>query len=226
MSIFFGLLSVFLLLGGCAQNSGQLQPVADKALPPVPQEELRQRCAAVYPQGKWQLVHAIEFSMADGRSSSVLGVTVLDGSSLSCALMTIEGFTLFQARLDKRLEVERAVPPFDKPGFARGLMEDVRALFLPPGGQVFYGRFANGAETCRWTEADGKVTDVQPLENGCYRVRTYDAEGRLTRTITARSCQMVNSILIPGELELTVPGPAGYTLKMTLVSADGLTMDM
>ncbi len=217
MSVFLGLLSVLLLFSGCAHNSGQLQPFADKTLRPVQQEELIQRCAAVYPQGKWQFVHAIEFSMADGRSSSVVGVTVVDGNKLNCALMTIEGFTLFEARLTERLEVDRAVPPFDNPAFATGLMEDVRALFVHPEvSEVHYGRLGDGAESCRMTGTDGEVTDVLPLENGCWQIRTYDA-GQLIRTIIARSCRSVDSTVIPAELELTVPGPAGYILKMTLI---------
>jgi len=217
MNVFLGLLSVLLLFSGCAHNSEQLQPFADKALRPVQQDELIQRCAAVYPQGKWQFVHTIEFFMADGRSSSVVGVTVVDGNKLNCALMTIEGFTLFEARLADRLEVDRAVPPFDNPAFATGLMEDVRALFVRPEvSEVHYGRLGDGAESCRMAGPDGEVTDILPLENGCWQIRTYDA-GQLIRTIIARSCRSVDSTVIPEELELTVPGPAGYILKMTLV---------
>lgn len=226
MNVFFGFLSLLLLLSSCALQPKQLEPFAGSALRPSQQTELIKKCAAVYPQGKYQFVHAIEFSMAGGGGSTVVGVTVVDSNSLSCALMTIEGFTLFQARLGKKLEVDRAVPPFDRPGFAQGLMADVRALFLRPSGQVFYGRLANGTRSCRWTTADGKVTDVQPLENGCYQIRTYDAAGLLTRTITTRSCRKTGSVMIPQELELTVPGTSGYTLKMTLISVDGLTADM
>ena len=216
-----------LLLSSCAlEQPGQLEPFVASPLRPPEQAELKRKCAAVYPQGKWQFVHTIEFRTADGRSSSVLGVTVVDGNSLSCALMTVEGFTLFEARLGDRLEVDRAVPPFDRPGFAEGLMEDVRALFIrPEGSAVRYGRLADGAESCRMTGPDGAVTDILPLENGCRQIKTYDSGGRLTRTITAHSCRKAGSITIPEALELTVPGPAGYTLKMTLLSVDGPTVD-
>lgn len=222
------LFSFLLLLSSCASDHpGLLEPFAADPLRPPEQTELIQKCAAVYPRGKRQFVHAIEFRTADGRSSSVLGVTVVDGNSLSCALMTVEGFILFQARLSDRFEVDRAVPPFDGPGFAQGLMEDVRALFLRPEvSGIRYGRLADGAESCRMTGQDGTVTDILPSSGGCWKMKTYDAGGRLTRTILARSCRKVNATLLPRELGLTVPGPAGYTLKMTLISADGPTVDM
>ena len=227
MKALLSLLSFLLLLCSCAsEHPGRLQPLAPDPMRPLEQAELKKKCAAVYLQGKWQFVHAIEFSMAGGGGSSVLGVTVVDGNSLSCALMTVEGFTLFEARLTDRLEVDRAVPPFDRPGFAEGLMEDVRALFVrPEGSGVRYGRLADGAESCRMTGPDGAVTDILPLENGCRQIKTYDAEGLLTRTITGRSCRKAGSTVIPEALELTVPGPAGYTLKMTLLSVDGPIVD-
>jgi len=211
------LLSFLLLLSSCAsKHPGLPEPFLDIPLA-VRATELKKKCAAVYPQGKWQFVHTIEFFMADGRSSSVIGVTVLDESSLSCALMTVEGFTLFEARLTDRLEVDRAVPPFDRPGFATGLMEDVRALFLHPEvSEVRCGRLDDDTKSCRMTGPDGEVTDILPLENGCWQIKTYNS-GQLIRTITARSCRSVDSTVIPAELELTVPGPAGYTLKMTLI---------
>ena len=222
MKCFFSFLPILLLLSSCAsQQSVRLEPLTGSLPLSVQEASLKEQCAAVYPRGRWQFVHAIEFRMADGRGSSVVGVTVVDGSTLSCALMTIEGFTLFQARLNDRLEIDRAVPPFDRPGFARGLMDDVRALFVRPRGDgVQYGRLAGTSETCRMTTEDGRVTDILPSEDGCWRIRTYDQKQTLTRTITARSCRMVDSTMIPGELELTVPGPAGYTLKMNLQTAD------
>jgi len=217
----FYLLPILLLLSSCAsQQPDHLKPFIGRLPLSVQEASLKEQCAAVYPRGRWQFVHTIEFRMADGRSSSVVGVTVVDGNTLSCALMTIEGFTLFQARLNDRLEIDRAVPPFDRPGFARGLMEDVRALFVrPPASEVSYGSLADTAQLCRMTTADGRITDILPLEDGCWRIRTYDRKQALTRTITARSCRLVDSTMIPDELKLTVPGPAGYILKMTLVTA-------
>ena len=72
--------------------------------------------------------------MADGPVSTVIGVTSLAGDEISCALMTVEGLTLFAAvfKTGAEPEVRRAVPPFDRPGFARGLMADVRTIFVQP----------------------------------------------------------------------------------------------
>jgi hypothetical protein len=178
-------------------------------------------CAAVFPQGKWQFVHSIEFTMADGSGSSMLGVTVLDADSLSCALMTTEGFTLFEARLTDTLQVLRAFPPFDKPEFAEGLMRDVQAIFIRPRGQNRqYGKLTDSTNCCRTTAIDSRLTtDVLFTENNCWQINTFDNQQKMMRSITARSCKEVESTVIPDRLELTVPGPAGYTLKMTLVDA-------
>ncbi len=209
------------LLTSCAAGTPRRLPkfVAESPLPL--HTEQNKACASVYPGGRWQFVHSVAFTMANGTGSKLIGVTVLDGNEIRCALMTIEGFTLFAARLTGRLEVLRAVPPFNKPGFAAGLMNDVRAIFVrPPGRKVLYGRLRGVPDCCRVIAADGRVTDIMPLANGCWRINTYSSNLIKTRNIVARSCRTVDATRIPGELELSVPGPTGYTLKMTLLSAE------
>ena len=161
--------------------------------------------------------------MADGSGSTVIGVTVLGEGKISSALTTIEGFTLFEALYQGELEVFRAVPPFDKAEFASGLMNDVRAIFLrPPGNEILYGYLADGSSCCRMAGVDGEITDVMTAASGCWRINTYNSDLAGTRTIIARSCNNVGLDRIPGELELTAPGPNGYTLKMVLLSAEKL----
>ncbi|GBE11968.1 hypothetical protein BMS3Bbin14_02201 [bacterium BMS3Bbin14] len=209
------------LLTSCAAEKPRQLPKFISEPPQSLHQEQRKVCESVYPEGRWQFVHSVEFTMADGAGSTVIGVTVLDGNEISCALMTIEGFTLFEARYTGRLKVIRAVPPFDKPAFAAGLMNDVRAIFVRPAGKdVRYGRLRENPHCCRIIAADGRVTDIMPSANGCWRINTYNNELIKTRTIVARSCRTADAYRIPGELELTVPGPAGYTLKMTLLSAE------
>lgn len=208
-------------LSSCAAETPQRLPKLVAESPLSLHTERKKACASVYPEGRWQFVHSVAFTMANGAGSTVVGVTVLDGNETRCALMTIEGFTLFAARYTDRLKVIRAVPPFDKPAFAAGLMNDVRAIFVRPSGkEVLYGHLREDPDCCRIIAADGRVTDIMPSANGCWRINTYSSKRIKTRTIVARSCRTVDATRIPGELELTVPGPAGYTLKMTLLSAE------
>ena len=229
-------LTAALLVTSCAGRKGQPLPnlLRTSGMP-----KIEQQCTALFVQGRWQLVHDIAFRMADGTTGNALGVLVLDGQEIQCALMTVEGLTLFEARSsdDDDLVVLRAVPPFDKREFAAGLMRDVRTLFQPPPGAVQYGTLADGSPVCR--SAYGQtVTDILPREDGCWRMHTYSEqtslrtdgclsvdhrrEQRRTRTINAQSCSPVASMIFPHSLELIAHGPAGYTLNLRLISAERL----
>ncbi len=182
-------------------------------------------CESVFPQGRWQFVHTIDFSMADGSGSTVIGVTSLAGDEITCALMTVEGFTLFEAvyRGKEGLEVRRAVPPFDKPAFAAGLMEDVRTLFRAPSpAKVQYGRAGGTIPICRYPGVEGRITDILPAMDGCWQIRTYGADLALSRSVVGHSCRKEGESLIPEYLELKGFGPTNYTLKMTLIHAENL----
>lgn len=214
----FLLLILLLGLTGCAAR----QP----SLPELTTDAREDRgCDSVFPQGRWEFVHTIEFSMADGSGATVLGVTTLAGDEIACALMTVEGFTLFEAvyRQGGGLEVRRAVPPFDKPVFAAGLMEDVRTIFRAPSpAKVQYGRVANTIPTCRYTGVEGRITDILLAMDGCWQIRTYGADQALSRSVAGRSCRKEGESLIPEYLELKGFGPTNYTLKMTLIHVENL----
>jgi len=208
-------------LAACTATGRNYLPELTAAANP----EGEQGCESVFPRGSWQFVHAIDFSMADGAGSTVIGVTSLDDESIACALTTVEGFTLFAAvyHQEKGLAVERAVPPFDKPAFAEGLMADVRTIFLaPPAAGIRYGHTADRLPTCRATWPDGRISDIQQRADGCWNILTYTPEQTLERSITAQSCRKTGDTLIPEYLELKGFGHNGYTLKMTLIHADNL----
>lgn len=179
-------------------------------------------CAALFPRGRWQLVHAIAFHLADGTSGNALGVLVLDGHHINCALMTVEGLTLFEARSTgpEHLEVVRALPPFANQDFAAGLMADLRTLFQPPPGSAEYGSLADGRPVCR-SRTGREATDILPQPDGCWQLHTY-SDQRRTRTVVASACEPTGSEILPRTLVLTAPGPAGYTLNLRLISAEPL----
>jgi len=210
-------LTALLLVTSCAGGQGKPLPNLVRTSGVT---QLEQQCTALFSQGRWQMVHSIAFRMADGTTGNALGVLVLDGQEIECALMTVEGLTLFAAHSsgEENLEVLRALPPFDNLEFASGLMRDVRTLFRPPPGAAQYGTLADGTPVCRSTE-DDKVTDILPQADGCWRMHTYSEQTR-TRTITAQSCRPVASAILPHALELIGSGPAGYTLNLRLISAE------
>ncbi len=184
--------------------------------------KVKAACEKVFPQGHWQFVHSIDFSLEGGAGTTVIGVTNLDGDEMSCALITVEGLTLFEATShgDRSFEVGRALPPFDRAGFARGLIDDIRTIFLPPEGRESVGSLKDGTAICRSFQPDGSVVDVQLVEDGCWQIRRYDAESTLERRIAARNCTQKVSGLIPDLIELTGYGRHGYSLKMTLIRAE------
>ena len=219
------LLGLLLILSGCAAH----QQVRLPELPGTAGDGRRiPACTAIFPQGKWEFVHSIEFTMQDGAGPPIIGVTTIDGNTIGCALITVEGLTLFDAVYTVKagkdsVEVRRAVPPFDKPDFARGMIGDIRAMFRPPtAGEVQTGLSAGGNSVCRYKEASGGVVDIELTADNCWQIKGYNAELLLQRTITSRLCRKKAFNLIPDYLDLETYGRNGYTLKMTLIRADSI----
>lgn len=213
------LLMVFLGLAACA---GQGLPRLPELAPGGDRDQER-RCAGIFPRGDWQLTHSIEFSLRGGHGSTVIGVTRLSGEEIGCALMTVEGFTLFAAlyRPEEGIVVERAVPPFDAPSFAGGLLADVRLIFTAPeAAGLSTGTLPDGTPVCRYDGAGGGTLDLLAGTGGCWQLKSYDQEGLLARAVTARSCRPIGGAMIPASLELQRFGPAGYTLRMNLLAAE------
>jgi len=168
-----------------------------------------------------------------------LGVLIFDDHSLSCALMTVEGLTLFEARSSGTAESEvlRALPPFDNPEFARGLLRDVRTLMQPPPGLSHYGTLFDGTQVCRY-DVGQTITDILPQADGCWQLFTYEEqnilrtdgcqpaeprrEHRQTRAVAARSCERIGEANLPRRLDLRGFVPSAYTLHLRLLSAEPL----
>jgi hypothetical protein len=218
----FCLLFILLFIAACAADP-------QSRLPEMTAAEDRQGedvCMDVFPQvngGKWQFVHSIDFTMKDGAGTTVVGVTTLDENGIECALVTVEGLTLFEAAFshDKSFEIRRAIPPFDNPEFAKGLINDIRAIFQPPAGtKMRTGHLAGAGSVCRYVKVDGAVVDVLPDIDGCLQIKNYNPNLILVRSIIGQSCRKIGASLIPDYIELKTFGRTGYTLKMTLISAD------
>ena len=222
-----------LLLASCARHGGDRGPEPMRA---VKDAAAIERCQALFPQGRMQLVHTIAFRMAHGEHGNALGVLVLNGPEIECALMTVEGFTLFSARSSgpDDLRIDRAVPPFDNRDFAAGLMRDVRLLFRPPEGAPAAGVLPDGATVCRFQARD-RLVDLLPHADGGWELQEFTgqsvlrvdgclSETRETRWREARSVDATppraqGPANLAAAMDLTAPGPAGYTLNLRLLEA-------
>ena len=175
----------------------------------------------VFPEGRWQLLHAIRAELPGERRLVMLGLTVMSSPGRSCrsVLMTLEGFVVFDGESDGRLTVHRALPPFDSPHFADGLMEDIRLVFFAPEGPVVArGALAGGGPVRRYRLPDGGTVDVELLPGADWLIRRYDASERLTRTVRARH-GTGDQHGFPESIELAAFGGQDYRLTMTLLEA-------
>jgi hypothetical protein len=185
--------------------------------------------AALFPSGRWRFVHSIEATLPGGHRTVLIGVTEVSSRqrTLHCVLMSIEGLVLFDGRMDGKIRVDRAIPPFDSRTFARGLMGDVALMLLsPPGAPVESGSLETGEPVCRYqaTEPGGGVltTDVIREGKGRWSVNQYEG-GRLHRSLRARTKTGIAHgpvPVFPEKWELTAPGPGGYCLHLKLLEAE------
>ena len=122
------IVAALLLLSACAQLP-VLQPVDAQR-----QAGAAQRCQAHFSEGEWQLVHTINVRLAAGRQATLTGAVVLspEDDAIECAVMTLDGFVVFEAVDRGRVAVRRAFGPFANENFAHGVMEDIRFLFVAP----------------------------------------------------------------------------------------------
>jgi hypothetical protein len=187
--------------------------------------EIHARCSAPFPQDKWQFVHYIEATLPGGKKGFVMGITVISPmtETIECVIMTLEGFVLFDARHDQGLMISRAISPFDKIEFAKGLMKDIRLIFFKPDGPfVGSGILEGGSPICRYQNFDGRIIDIITFPDNAWEIRQYGRDLRISRTVRASSPTKVGRSgrrVIPSRLELRAQGLLGYELSMNLVSA-------
>jgi len=159
--------------------------------------------------------------MPGGMNFVMMGLTVMSSRlrTSRSVIMTLEGFVVFDGEYDQQLIVHRALPPFDSPHFAGGLMDDIRLIFLEPDGPVIgFGEVANGSVVCRHAAPDGSTVDIGLQRDGAWELRRYSPAQRLTRAVRVLPGAR-NDAGFPETLELTAYGDQTYKLVMTLVEA-------
>lgn len=199
------------------------------SLPPLlpPEQEaadLAVACQAVFPRHGWRMVHTLTADFPGGRKGVMIGVVSLapDTGTVECALLSIEGLRLFEAQDDGALTVRRALPPFDRPALAEGMMQDIRLLFFAPEGPpVASGLRPDGNPGCRFTLADGFLDVISTPEGGVLLER-FDHRQRLIRRATMTRCRpqgVDGGEAIPCRIHLEAMGPNAYRLDLDLVEA-------
>jgi hypothetical protein len=211
--IFF-LLGV-LLLTACA---GVPHIIAvDTALIP----KTKKTCETVFQKGTWQFAHVIEATLPGGLKSQLIGVTEVSSNPerIHAVMMTVEGLVLFDGLEDGKLNIRRGVAPFDSRAFAKGLMEDIRLMFLEPDGEPMdVGITGNGFDICRYRVSDDWIVDVMVRPDLMFEIRKYGSE-KLFRKVVAE----LNPKAIPKKIAFTAYEPAGYHLKLRLISAEQIS---
>ncbi len=184
---------------------------------------------SIYPGGDWQFLHAIEATGPGGRTQTMLGLIQLtpEHNGIHCVMMTLEGLVIFEADYDGReLHTSRAVAPFDKPGFAEGIMADLQLIFLAPAQPPSAsGRTPEGARVERYELANGRTQDLMLRPDGGWEIRRFDSHHRPDRTVRCDPAAGRSAQGFPNRLALEAPGLTGYHLTMSLIEAVPLGND-
>ena len=187
-------------------------------------------CSAVFPTDRWRMVHSIETVIAGRPAGVVMGITIVDpiAREVQAVIMTLEGLILFHARHSSdRTDILRAVAPFDSQNFAKGLIDDVRLLFLAPVGvDSLSGISSSGAFTCRYIRSDASAVDVVPGQKGGWMLLQYDKRAKLRRKVTAhppQDCATATDGRLPCHIDVEAFRRPAYTLRMSLIEAEILT---
>ena len=213
------LIASLTLVSGCAR----LPAIVPGSYPAA--DPTRDIVGRIFPSGEWQFSHVIKATVPGGKTVEMIGVSVISSTekSIRCALMTLEGLVLFSGRFDGKLIVERAVSPFDRPGFAEGLMSDLSLLFFPPEATMIgAGRLPGGAWVVRFRSVEEITTDLVLRNDQTWAINEYASGSKLIRSIEARDISPVGNdgkSMTAKNVLLNRPGLLGYRLDMHLSEA-------
>ncbi len=214
-----------LFLSGC----GGLAPV--KPVSQTDKADIARRCRAHFPDRPWQLVQSLTAYLPNGEIRNAVSVTRIypEDLRIRCVIMSLEGIVLFNGQqYDNRLEVKRAVPPFDSNEFAEALFDDIRLVFFRPSGSIIEtGTDPAGTPVCRY-ELDGSQGFADMLFAGKQRIRIrrYGPGKKLLKTVKAcyapdcMPSDLEPDTDLPGKIEITHHGFLGYRLVMDLIRAE------
>jgi len=174
-------------------------------------------CEKAFPKGRWLFAHVIEAALPGGREAQLIGVTEISSGTerIHAIMMTIENLVLFDGIMEGgKLTINRGVSPFDADAFAKGLMEDIRLMFIEPDGDpIVAGLTEDGCRVCRYRVSKDVMVDVLVGPDKMLEIRKYHHE-RLIRKVVGKPTP------IPEKIIFTAYEPAGYRLNLRLISAE------
>lgn len=182
-------------------------------------------CDHVFPQGDWQFLHVLEATPPSGDKQTLLGLSQLSSTRKTgkFVIMTIEGMVLFEAHVEGGIDIKRAVPPFDRPGMAQGIVDDLRLIFFAPDQPAFNtGALDNGDRVCRFALPGGGTQDIEVHSDAGWTIYQYNRSNRITRSVQPVPSRGRSVHGMPNQLILDAPGPVGYRLIITLLEAEPL----
>jgi hypothetical protein len=202
---------LLVLASGCAHL-----PTIAPARSTSESQAIAAACRAAFPEGWWGASHSIDATLPFGNNALLIGATSTKKDGMHYVLMSPEGVALFDASvIGGAIRVRRALPPFNRPGFAEGLVGDVRAAFsAPEGAPTAVGLGESGSGMCRWRSRAGTTTDVELSGAKPRWIRSFDGSALVREVALSGEAE---AGFFPGLL-LRVPGMAGYTLRMRLIS--------
>jgi hypothetical protein len=202
------------LLSACA-HSPEMIPLSEQSA-----AEIQKECESIFPGKDWQLFHQIQARLPHGKRETFLGITQIsiEKQEVNCVLMTIEGLVLFSAGFNGTISVQRAVPPFDKKGFAEGMLTDIGLIFFKPQYLHKTAGIKNAKETvCRYELSNGDIEEIILLPNGLRELHLFNAMKELRRSVVYQAEYNVDKLA--EQIELQAHGFPGYFLKLMLIEA-------
>jgi hypothetical protein len=212
----------FILLLLTVSACSELKPLVP--LDPSRKNAVFENCLRPFLPGSYRLVHSLERITPDGPQGTAVGILSADPRTrgFQTALMTIEGWVLFDAEVGQTLTVHRAIPPFDSPAFAKALAEDIRLAFFPPADEpVNWGEGEKGAMVCRYERADGQLVEVITPPQGAVEIRLYGTGHEVLKRVAMSRPERRG---LADTLEIKNGWPP-YTLRLRLLESEPLDGD-
>jgi hypothetical protein len=185
--------------------------------------DIAARCEALFPRVPWQATQVLDATMPMGNEGSFLAVVSAEApGKFRSILISVEGLVLYDATYSYgRIVVNRAVPPLDKPSFARGMSADIRLLMFRPATPLHeVGLDAQGRRTCRWERPDGKVIEAVLESAERVALRLYSTSDVVERDAVLAGPQKSGLFQ---NMVLVAPGTVGYSLHLRLVDGGPIT---
>ena len=186
-------------------------------------------CSIFFPKGKWQFIHSIEATMPDKKNAFIMGITNISSSTreIRIVMMTIEGLVLFDAEYKGEIKINKGISPFDSYNFAKGIIEDVKLIFLLPEGRIDQaGYLKDGSHVCRYKDDEGIFVDINYKQGSAWEIIKYNKYDKITRyvkTISDIDKKSKHYSLIPQKIEMKAYGKHKYSLTLDLVKSEQLS---